>query len=120
MLMLAAFSLLGVFRLAERVANAQVAIASTLCVAMYPVFFAQSSLAQVDLAAAGLIFWALVAYLDDRPVATAIWFSLAALTKETAIIAPLGLAGWEVLRLYASKNAEPKGATHLGVFLATL
>src|ERR1700722_15006048 len=67
MLMLAAFSLLGVFRWAERVANAQVAIASTLCVAMYPVFFAQSSLAQVDLAAAGLIFWGLVVFSDDRP-----------------------------------------------------
>jgi hypothetical protein len=108
MLMCAAFSLLGVFRLAERIANAKVAIASTVCVAVYPVFFAQSSLAQVDLAAAGLIFWGLVAYLDDRPVATAIWFSLAALAKETAIIAPLGLAGWEVLRLYASKTAAPK------------
>src|SRR5947208_13712092 len=31
MLVLAAFSLLGVFRLAERVANTEVAIASTLC-----------------------------------------------------------------------------------------
>src|SRR5216683_7626273 len=31
MLVLAAFSLLGVFRLAERVANTNVAIASTLC-----------------------------------------------------------------------------------------
>src|ERR1700685_3988881 len=34
MLVLAAFSLLGIFRLAERVANAEVAIASTLCVAV--------------------------------------------------------------------------------------
>src|SRR5277367_383345 len=49
MLVLAAFSLLGVFRLAERVANTRIAIASTLCSALYPVFFAQSSLAQVDL-----------------------------------------------------------------------
>jgi len=99
MLVLAAFSLLGVFRLTERVANAQVAIASTLCVAVYPVFFAQSSLAQVDLAAAGFIFWGLTAYLEDRPAAVAIWFSLAALAKETAIIAPVALAGWEILRL---------------------
>ncbi len=91
MLVLAAFSLLGVFRLAERVANTQVAIASTLCTALYPVFFAQSSLAQVDLAAAGLIFWGLCAYLEDRRVAVAIWFSLAALAKETAILAPAGL-----------------------------
>jgi hypothetical protein len=98
MLLVAAFSLLGVFRLAERIANVEVAIASTVCTALYPVFFAQSSLAQVDLAAAGLTFWALCAYLEDRPVATAIWFSLAVLAKETAILAPVALVGWEVLR----------------------
>jgi hypothetical protein len=110
MLVLAAFSLLGVFRLAERVANAQVAIASTLCVAVYPVFFAQSSLAQVDLAAAGFIFWGLTAYLEDRSVLTAVWFSLAALAKETAIIAAVALAGWEILRLCFDVSAVPKGA----------
>jgi len=103
MLMAAAFSLLGVFRLAERVANTQVAIASTLCTALYPVFFAQSSLAQVDLAAAGLTFWGLCAYLEDRPVAVAIWFSLAALAKETAILAPAALALWEALRFVLPK-----------------
>ncbi|MGB8988789.1 MAG: hypothetical protein WCC37_19475, partial [Candidatus Sulfotelmatobacter sp.] len=61
MLVLAAFALLGVFRLAEVAANSRVAIAATLCTAVYPVFFAQSSLAQVDLTAAGLIFWGLSA-----------------------------------------------------------
>src|SRR3979411_3291185 len=54
MLLLTAFSLLGLFRLAERVSDAQVAIAATVCTALYPVFFAQFSLAQVELAAAGL------------------------------------------------------------------
>ena len=103
MLVVAAFSLLGVFRLAERVANTQVAIASTLCTAVYPVFFAQSSLAQVDLAAAGLILWGMSAYLEERRVAIAVWFSLAVLAKETAILAPVGLACWEVLRLVAPK-----------------
>jgi len=98
MLLVAAFSLLGVFRLAERVGNAQVAVASTLCTALYPVFFSQSSLLQVDLAAAGLTFWGLHAYIEDRPATTAVWFSLAALAKETAILAPLVLAGWEVFR----------------------
>jgi hypothetical protein len=98
MIVVAAFSLLGVFRLAQRVANTQVAVASTLCTALYPVFFAQSSLAQVDLAAAGLIFWGLEAYLVERRGATAIWFSLAALAKETAIVAPLALVGWELMR----------------------
>jgi hypothetical protein len=106
MLLVAAFSLLGLFRLAQRAADTEVAIASTLCTALYPVFFAQSSLAQVDLAAAGLIFWGLWAYLEDRPVATAIWFSLAALAKETAILTPVALASWELVRLVV-----PKGGT---------
>ena len=97
MLLVAAFSLLGVFRLAERVANTQVAIAATLATALYPVFFAQSSLAQVDLAAAGLTFWGIYAYVGDHALAAAMWFSLAALAKETAILAPLALAAWELL-----------------------
>ncbi len=98
MVVAAAFSLLGIYRLAERVANRGVAVASTLCAAVYPVFFSQSSLVQVDLAAAGLLFWGLLAYIEGRWKATAAWFSLAVLAKETAIIAPLALAGWEILR----------------------
>jgi len=104
MLMVAAFSLLGLFRLAERVANVEVAIASTVCTAVYPVFFAQSSLAQVDLAAAGLTFWALCAYLEERPIAAAAWFSIAALAKETAILAPVALLAWELLRRLMPRN----------------
>jgi len=106
MLMVAAFSLLGLFRLAQRAANTEVAIASTLCTALYPVFFGQSSLAQVDLAAAGLTFWGLCAYLEDRPVAAAIWFSLAAVAKETAILTPVALAGWELLRFVAARRGR--------------
>jgi Dolichyl-phosphate-mannose-protein mannosyltransferase len=105
MLVVAAFSLLGVFRLAERVANTQVAIASTLCTALYPVFFAQSSLAHVDLAAAGLTFWALSAYVEGELVATACWFTLAVLAKETAILALVGLAGWEVVGCLARRSS---------------
>ena len=104
MLFLAAFSLLGVFRLAERVANTKVAIASTLCTALYPVFFAQSTLAHVDLAAAGFTFWALSAYVEGQVFAAVIWFALAALTKETAILAPLALAAWEVIGMVAQKS----------------
>jgi hypothetical protein len=99
MLVIAAFSLLGVFRLAQVVANTRVAIAATVCTALYPVFFAQSSLAQVDLAAAGLTFWALTAYFEERPLATALWFCLAVMAKETAVLAPLALAAWELLGL---------------------
>jgi hypothetical protein len=49
------------------------------------------------LAAAGFTFWALAAYLEDRPWKQALWFSLAALAKETAILAPLALFAWELL-----------------------
>ena len=105
MLVIAAFSLLGLFRLAERVANTQIAVASTLCTAFYPVFFAQSSLAQVDLAAAGLTFWGLAAYLEGETIATGFWFALAALAKETAILAPMALVCWEVVGLLARKSS---------------
>jgi hypothetical protein len=97
MLGIATFSLLGVFRLAQRVANTEVAAASAICTALYPVFFAQSSLAHLDLAAAGLTFWALLAFVEDRRWAAALWFSLAVLAKETAILAPLALLAWELL-----------------------
>jgi hypothetical protein len=98
MLVIAAFSLLGVFQLARRIANTKVAVASVICTALYPVFFAQSSLAHLDLAAAGLTFWGLRAYLDRKRMGTVIWFSLAGLTKETAILAPLALFAWEIFR----------------------
>jgi hypothetical protein len=106
MLVVAAFALLGVFRLAQVVANTEVAIAATLCTALYPVVFAQSSLAQVDLAAAGLTFWGLRAYIEDRPVAVAIWFSLAAMAKETAILAPVALVLWKLFQRVMSERAR--------------
>jgi hypothetical protein len=97
MLALAAFSLLGLFRLSRAAANLPVAWATTALTAIYPVFFTQSSLAQVDLAAAGFTFWALLAYLEDHPWKQLLWFSLAALAKETAILAPVALFGWELI-----------------------
>jgi len=99
MLAVAAFSLLGVYRLGRRVANLQIALAATACTALYPVFFAQSTMAHVDLAAAGLTLWALEAYLVQRWRTAATWFSLAVLAKETAVLAPLALLAWEVVSL---------------------
>lgn len=97
MLAAAAFSLLGLFRLARRAANVEIAVAVTALTAGYPVFFTQSAMALVDLPAAGFTFWALDSYLDDRPWSTVFWFSLAAMAKETAVVAPLALLVWEVL-----------------------
>ena len=115
MLGIAAFSLLGIFRLAQRVANTEVALASILCTALYPVFFAQSSLAHLDLAAAGLTFWALLAYVEDRRWTAALWFSLAVLAKETAILAPLALFAWELLAALldiSSASCQPARSCH--------
>jgi hypothetical protein len=107
MLAIAAFCLLGVFRLAERVSNHQVAFAATICTALYPVFFAQSSLAHLDMAAAGLTIWGLRSYLEGQRAQTAFWFSLASLAKETAILTPLALLAGEVLCPWLrSKDAE--------------
>lgn len=128
MLLVSATALLGVFRLAERVANRPVALATVLCTALYPVFFAQSSLAHLDMMVAALTMWALVLYLPG-PVSAAHntsraarlahrrWgciglLSLAAITKETAVLIPVSLCGWEifcrVLRLH------PRGARLVG------
>src|SRR5262245_35435411 len=105
-LMLAAFSLMGIFRLAKRVANTQVAIASTMCVACYSVFFTQSSLLHLDLIAAGLTFWGLNSYVSSRRWQAIGWFSAASLAKETAVLAQLGLLAWEILGpLLGSKRA---------------
>jgi Dolichyl-phosphate-mannose-protein mannosyltransferase len=116
MLALSAFSLLGLFRLSRIAANLPVAWATTALVALYPVYFTQSSMAQVDLPAAGFTFWALAAYIEDhtaankehRPWKQVLWFSLAALAKETAILAPLALFVWELpgyfIRLLGKEN----------------
>ena len=108
MLALSGFSLLGLFRLSRIAANLPVAWATTVLVAIYPVYFTQSSMAQVDLPAAGFTFWALAAYIEDRPWKQAVWFSLAALAKETAILAPMALLGWEALGYFIRRRSEER------------
>jgi len=97
MLLVASFTLLGVWRLARSVANAQVAVATGVCTALYPVFFAQSSLAQLDIPAAAFTIWGLAMYFERRITAAVVFFALAPLAKETALIAPLAICAWELL-----------------------
>ncbi len=97
MLMVAAFALVGLWRLSRDVANETVAAATVLCTALYPVFFAQSSLAHLDMMAAALTFWGLAMYVERRPLATVVFFALAPLAKETAIVTPMALFAWELL-----------------------
>lgn len=118
MLAVGAFSLTGLFRLARRVANFEVAVASILCTVLYPVFFTQSSLADLDLAAAGLTFWALLAYVENRRIAMALCFSLAVLAKETAILAPVSLLAWELLRSRGASSPRSQRINWLLLFPA--
>lgn len=99
MLMIAAFGLLGVYRLTKRVADVPVAVAATALTAIYPVWFAQSSLAQLDVAAAAFTLWGLASYFQDHRWRTVVFFALAGLAKETAIVAPLVIFAWERVAL---------------------
>ncbi|WP_348262288.1 glycosyltransferase family 39 protein [Telmatobacter sp. DSM 110680] len=95
-LIVSSFGLLAVWRLAQRVAGSgQVAFWTVLLTALYPVWFAQSTLAQADIFAAAFTLWGLVYALPDsnrRPILAALWFTAAVLSKETAIVVPMTLA----------------------------
>ncbi|MGB6134000.1 MAG: glycosyltransferase family 39 protein [Acidobacteriaceae bacterium] len=99
MCFIAALVLTAVWRLAIfTTGRSSVALATVLLAALYPVFFAQSSLAHADLFAAALTLWALTFYLEEKPSLAALCFALAALSKETAIVTPIALAVWESWR----------------------
>ncbi|WP_255462360.1 glycosyltransferase family 39 protein [Granulicella sp. WH15] len=113
--MIAAFALVGVFRLARGLAGPIIAGVVTLLTAIYPVWFAQSTLAHADIFAAAFTLWALSFYLVQptlvRPAPhrfawTAVFFSLAALAKETAIVTPAALALWEIVQLFIAGPEE--------------
>jgi 4-amino-4-deoxy-L-arabinose transferase-like glycosyltransferase len=95
-LMVASLGLLAVWRLAMRVnGSALVAFWTVALTAIYPIWFAQSSLAHADIFAAACTLWGLVYSLPDRdrkPWAAAAWFAAAALSKETAAAIPITLA----------------------------
>jgi len=133
MLLLAALALTCVFRLSQMLANKAVAVAVTLCSALYPVWFAQSSLAHSDLPAsafalAGLVFYfrsfsqnkmhgsAAVRAVQEpsnaepgtslRTVALATTlFAIAALCKETAVIAPFALSAYDLSKHLRARDA---------------
>jgi len=105
MLLLAAFALSNVFLLARRVANIGVAVAATIATAVYPVFFAQSSLAHADLAAAAFTLWGIRLGMERRLWCSQFAFTLAVLSKETAVVTPLAVAIWQY---FLSPEAAPK------------
>lgn len=93
----AALALAGVWRIALTIsARRSIALATVALTAIYPVFFAQSSLAHADMFAAAATLWGLAFYLEERVGLAVLCFSLAALSKETAIVTLLALAGWQI------------------------
>jgi len=99
-LTVASLGLTAVWRLALRLTGVpSVALWTVVLTAVYPIWFAQSSLAHADIFAAACALWGFVYTLPARsletpakPWAAALWFALATLSKETAIVIPLTLA----------------------------
>jgi 4-amino-4-deoxy-L-arabinose transferase-like glycosyltransferase len=95
-LLVAALALLAVWRLVMRLVGVpSVAFWTTLLTGLYPIWFAQSSLAHADIFAAACSLWGLVYALPSRGrshLRAALWFSAAALSKETSVVIPLTLA----------------------------
>jgi len=108
-LIVASFGLLAVWRLAQRVAGSgTVAFWTVVLTAIYPIWFAQSTLAQADIFAAAFSLWGLVYSLPDRdrrPWLAALFFTAAVLSKETAIAIPFTLA--VIAAVEAFRSAQP-------------
>lgn len=132
-LIVASSALLAVYRLAQRVTGrTMIAAATTLLTALYPVWFAQSTLAHADLMAAAFTLWGLACFVEHRSelltkdgsavsiVTASLFFALAALSKETAVCTPVALAAYEVWRALRNRSARARGLRNASVLLASL
>ncbi len=133
--MVSAAALLAVFRLARNLLGAKPAIATTVLTGLYPIWFAQSTLAHADIFAAAFTLWGLSFYFESftephpdfeslifvrTKIYAAILFSLAALSKETAIVTPAALALWEAILLVRERNLPGPRRAHTGWIVALL
>jgi 4-amino-4-deoxy-L-arabinose transferase-like glycosyltransferase len=97
MCIISSLALLGVYQLVLRITRSiAVAVAVTVLTLLYPVWFAQSTLAHADMFAAAATLWALCFCLRPEEDLRSYWiaaafFSIAALSKETAIVTSLAL-----------------------------
>ena len=124
MCLAAAFALAAVWRLAlDALGSRTAAAAVTAMTAVYPVWFAQSTLAQADMLAAPFTLWALCFAWSPSGGRRTLWaafacFTAAALTKEIAIGAPLTLAAREVWLLLRRRPLHPADRRRLLAFAA--
>ncbi len=125
MLIVASLALLGVYRLGQRVTGrTSIAVATTLLTALYPVWFAQSTLAHADLFAAAATLWGLVLFLPGgrapRILPAALCFAAATLSKETAVCSVLALAAYEAWRSVRVLGDRRLHLRNAAVLLASL
>ena len=76
---------------------------------IYPIWFAQSSLAHADIFAAACSLWGMVCVLpesDRKPRLAALWFAAAVLSKETAVVIPLTLIVANLFAMIKGNSAQ--------------
>jgi len=124
-----ASALLGVYKLARTLAGAAAAAVVTFLTAIYPIWFAQSTLAHADIFAAAFTLWGLAFYFDrdeaDQTTAknqllAATMFSLSVLSKETAIITPAALVVWEAILFLQRRRKNRRSPQALSWITALL
>jgi 4-amino-4-deoxy-L-arabinose transferase-like glycosyltransferase len=129
----AAAGLLAVFRLTQRLLGPAAAVCLAVLTAVYPIWFAQSSLAHADIFAAAFTLWAFALYLPSGTQPTtpnpqpqthrqpappaklwpiALLFTLAVLSKETAIVQPAALAALELVLLLHTRKLPTARRDH--------
>jgi 4-amino-4-deoxy-L-arabinose transferase-like glycosyltransferase len=130
--MVAAAALLGVYKIARDLTNSAVAAVTALLTALYPIWFAQSTLAHADIFAAAFTLWGLSFYLSANdsthrlakpklnPLFAALLFSLAVLSKETAIVTPVALALWEAAQFIKNRSEHLSRKLHSSWIVALL
>jgi 4-amino-4-deoxy-L-arabinose transferase-like glycosyltransferase len=133
--MVTAAALLAVFWITRTLLGTKAAVATTVLTGVYPVWFAQSTLAHADIFAAAFTLWGLSFYLESYAVSrhdsasgvlarnklyAAVLFSLAALSKETAILTPAALAIWEAILLLRERGVTAALRVYTGWLIALL
>ncbi len=116
--MVTAIALVAVFRLTRSLRDTPAAVATVALTAVYPIWFAQSTLAHADIFAAAFTLWALALYFDptaEDQILVSGLFSFATLSKETAIVTPLALACYQAVLYLRSRNASQRRSHALWV-----
>jgi hypothetical protein len=101
MLAIAAIGVVGSFLLSIRLSRKSAgapAFAALLLLLGSPLFYTQSMMVQLDMPAMAFTVWALLYFLDGRLRSSVLMATLAVMFKETAIVLPLVLAAWLIVK----------------------